>query len=298
MAPTALRRRCGRRLTVAALALTCVGAEKFKIAWKFQAGTPLYDRLNSCAVDVERNAVYVVGATWGDYGTKVSKFNELQDYYSEFLAIKLNLNTGKQIWSHQDQSGKQDEFVSAHVHPGSGDLIVAGTTSFKYSCPTGCSYFDDSTTKRSDYCAARISADNGKPVWKWQGGTKAAEDTYAASLNPVNGDFFVAGGAVGEYARQRKPQRDMRAYPFDSDFAFTRLTIGGEARVKWQDGSKRGDRISAAAHTRDGDLYLRRQCRRWRLQDHRQQRGAVLRDKAEGRLRGHYMGMDRWHRLG
>jgi hypothetical protein len=47
--------------------------------------------------------VYLTGHTWGDYGTWQFAKNDIMDYYSDFLAVKLNLATGKQIWAIQDQ---------------------------------------------------------------------------------------------------------------------------------------------------------------------------------------------------
>jgi hypothetical protein len=62
-----------------------------------------YDKLFAVAVDTARDTVYLAGHTWGDYGTWQFKKNDIMDYYSDFLAVKLELATGKKVWAIQDQ---------------------------------------------------------------------------------------------------------------------------------------------------------------------------------------------------
>ncbi|KAG5188305.1 hypothetical protein JKP88DRAFT_353448 [Tribonema minus] len=221
------------------------------------------DKLSACAVDAGRGVVYVTGSTWGDFGTPHYKpgteGSQLMDYYNDFLAMRMDYATGEIVWSYQDQGGKQDEFVTADIEPAFGDLLVAGTTSTPWGCTDAtCPYFAESVVTRPDFVAARLALADGQPRWKWQAGTRGSEVTYAASYSAVTGQYVVAGATASNYAKERVGMglRDTRAYPYDSDMASTTLTAFAKPVAKWQDGTARGDRITAVAHAPTGEVYL------------------------------------------
>lgn len=247
-----------------AACILCFSAAAHGVAvtkvWTFQDGTNQLDKVNDAALDIRRNIVYLVGTTYGDYGTRNFKTEDIQDYYTEFVAIKLDFNTGKKVWTFQDQGGKDEQLTGATIEPQSGDLIAAGTTQSQYGCPPGgCTWMTTPKTVifKDDFMAIRVGVNSGKTLWKWQYGTSGDDTTNAASINPSTGELVVVGSTVGSYGLQRPvPNRLVREYPYDTDLAATRVTKDGKRVSTFQLGSNRGDKFTTVTHGADGSIYM------------------------------------------
>ncbi|CAM9751516.1 unnamed protein product, partial [Choristocarpus tenellus] len=198
--------------------------------WQWQDGTIEADIGQAAAVDSTGN-FFLAGDTYDDWdGINAGKM--------DFAAVKLNGQTGKEIWRWQDGTLWYDSIWGAGIDP-EDDLLLGGHSSSSFS----------GTSKGDfDFVSIKLNGETGLEMWRWQNGTED-EDWINDAAVDQEGNIFLTGYTYGSLGGVNNVGK--------SDFVAMKLdgALGIEL-WNWQAGTVWEDNILSCAIDPYGDVIL------------------------------------------